>query len=315
MAFLYGIDEAGYGPILGPLAVSYTGFRIPDEIIAEDLWEILKNAAGKNKRALRGRLLITDSKKAYSRKSGIAHLLKTVLALTALRPASSRDLIDSLTSSSLKKPADYPWYEGLRAESLDYDIDDVNISGEVFSRECGKNYIEYIGAGSELLDAGAYNDLILSVQNKSSLLFTLLCRLIAIIAENHPKETIQIIADRQGGRAHYSRPLAKMFPYMEVAVLKESENISSYLLQGSSEIKIHFTAKADQRFLPVSAASMICKLLREIMVESLNKYFIARKPGLAPTAGYWKDGLRFISEIEPIIEQQQIDRTRLVRSR
>ena len=81
MAVLAGIDEAGYGPLLGPLVVSASAFSIPDSLLKADLWQLLKKSIANQRRHLAGRLLITDSKKAYSRKSGIGHIQKTTLAM------------------------------------------------------------------------------------------------------------------------------------------------------------------------------------------------------------------------------------------
>ncbi len=80
MAVLVGIDEAGYGPILGPLVVSSVGYYVPDELLKADLWKVLERAVAKQKRHLAGRLLITDSKKAYSKSKGLGSLRRAVLA-------------------------------------------------------------------------------------------------------------------------------------------------------------------------------------------------------------------------------------------
>ncbi|MEA3226970.1 MAG: hypothetical protein U9Q07_13550, partial [Planctomycetota bacterium] len=79
MSILVGIDEAGYGPILGPLVVSSSALSLPHDLLKSDLWQILRKSLGNRRKRLAGRLLVTDSKKAYSRALGIKHLERTVL--------------------------------------------------------------------------------------------------------------------------------------------------------------------------------------------------------------------------------------------
>ena len=77
LTLVAGIDEVGYGPLLGPLVVSSSIFLIKKnpEI---DMWDRLQKSVGKNKRGLGNRLLICDSKKAYNRKAGLGHLERTI---------------------------------------------------------------------------------------------------------------------------------------------------------------------------------------------------------------------------------------------
>jgi hypothetical protein len=80
-------------------------------------------------------------------------------------------------------------------------------------------------------------------------------------------------------------------------------------------MRVHFVVGADGRFLPVSLASMASKYLRELMVGSINRYFAGFGTGLRPTAGYWKDGLRFIEEIRTSLPHVTFDDNQLIRCR
>ncbi|UCF14282.1 MAG: hypothetical protein JSW59_12780, partial [Phycisphaerales bacterium] len=80
MAILVGIDEAGFGPILGPLVVSSSALSLPHDLLKADLWQVLRKSLSKTRKRLAGRLLVADSKKAYSKSIGIKHLERTVLA-------------------------------------------------------------------------------------------------------------------------------------------------------------------------------------------------------------------------------------------
>jgi ribonuclease HII len=72
---------------------------------------------------------------------------------------------------------------------------------------------------------------------------------------------------------------------------------------------------ADDRFLPVSLASMASKYLRELLVGSINRYFAGFGAELKPTAGYWKDGLRFIEDIRRNLPHVTFNSEQLIRCR
>jgi len=318
MAVLVGIDEAGFGPILGPLVVSSSAFSLPGSLLAADLWDVLIKSVSSKRKRLAGRLLITDSKKAYNKSLGIGHLERTVLAsLQSLgrRPGTLSELLELLCPDSLQRLENYPWYRDFDNFSGLTHKDDIEIASGVFRDDLASNGMELLRVESCCLDVGYYNRMVTAVKNKASVLFTATCRLVKNAFDEFGKEDLQIIIDRQGGRVHYRRTLQRMFENMELKVLKESPKLSSYELRAERKVmRLHFSVGADYNFLPVALASMVSKFVRELLVRRINRYFINFHAQLKPTAGYWKDGLRFIEDLKAIPEAGY-DSSQLIRCR
>ncbi len=319
MVVLVGIDEAGYGPILGPLVISSSTFFLPHNLLKADLWQILRNSVGNRRKRLAGRMLITDSKKAYSRAMGIRHLERTVLAcLKCLgkEPGTMVELIELLCPGCMERLSAYPWYGDAGNHFLSADAADRAIVSSVLSDDMASNGIELLDMKSYCLDVGYYNKMVASVKNKANVLFSATSRLIKSALDKFGGDDLQIIVDRQGGRIHYRKHLQRMFGDMELKILRESPSDSSYEMRaGSKSMRLHFVVGADERFLPVSLASMVSKYLRELLVHNMNRYFAGFHSDLRPTAGYWKDGLRFVEDLKTNIPDLSVDMERLVRCR
>ncbi|MFC1794978.1 hypothetical protein ACFL3Q_15490 [Planctomycetota bacterium] len=319
MVILVGIDEAGYGPILGPLVVSSSIFTLPHNLLTSDLWQILSKSVSDRRKRLAGRLLITDSKKAYSKSIGIKHLERTVL--TALKcldkePATLTELLELLCPSCLERLSDYPWYQDIGDYSISIDMADKEIASAVLADDLTSNGIELLDLKSRCLDVAYYNKMVAAVKNKANVLFSATCSLIKSAYDNFEGDDLQIVVDRQGGRVHYRKNLQRMFGDMELKILRESPATSSYELQaGGKAMRVHFVVGADGRFLPVSLASMVSKYLRELLIGNINRYFAGFSEDLKPTAGYWKDGLRFIEDIKTNLPHVRFDSDQLIRSR
>jgi ribonuclease HII len=147
-------------------------------------------------------------------------------------------------------------------------------------------------------------------------LFSATARLIQKAFDRFGRDNLQILIDRQGGRVHYRRELQRMFGDMELTILGESQSTSSYeLTEGDRRMRIHFAVGADNRFLPVSLASMTSKYVRELLIANINRYFMGFGTELKPTAGYWKDGLRFINDLKTNLPHVQYDSNQLIRCR
>ena len=317
-----GIDEAGLGPILGPLVVSAATFSVPEENSDKspaDMWQLLGESIASNKKHLAGRLLICDSKKAYNPTIGTRHLEKTVLScLKCLGKTAGTvvELVDSLGPECKVKILESPWFKNIAQQKINFNADEISISAGALERNLEKNGMALIGLKSFCLDAGYFNELIGKIRNKSSVVFQIVCKLVNETIHGTQHRNYHFKIDRQGGRMRYAQPLMTMFSGMELKVLEENDNISSYQLSTSYKmVKLDFAVGADDIYLPTSLASMASKYLREQLMAALNGYFLERCSQLKPTAGYWTDGKRFLNDLKTIAPQIQYDPRQLIRCR
>lgn len=319
MAVLVGIDEAGFGPLLGPLVVSSSTFSIPQGLLKADLWQVLRKSVGDRRKHLAGRLLIADSKKAHNKSDGIRHLQRTILAcLQCLekKAATLTELLSILSPDCIGRLNDYPWHRDIDNYRLSADREDIAIASEVFAGDLASNGIGLPGLKSCCLDVAHYNRLVGNVKNKASVLFSATSQLIMAAWENCKDDQLQVIVDRQGGRMRYRKNLLRMFAEAELTILKETPANSSYELQADGKkMRLHFVVGADNSFLPVSLASMVSKYLRELLVSNINRYFAGFNAELKPTAGYWKDGLRFVDDLKANMPHVKYDSNQLIRCR
>lgn len=322
MAYLIGIDEAGYGPLLGPLVVSAAVLEMPEAHLAANHWDLLSAAVSPAKKNLRGRVLITDSKKAFSQKDGIAPLQRTALAVLAAvdapqapPAASARDFLQAVCPDCLPRLLEYPWYQQLDRHTLEAQPDHP-VTVACLKNTLKSHNMRFGGLYSRCADVKYLNHRFAVVKNKSRVLFTEVCGLIHTLYQKHasPAAPLQFLIDRQGGRTDYSRELMRMFPNFQLTVLKMDDKTSSYELSGSKgPMRLHFATGADGKFLLVSLASMLSKYVRELCMHNLNSYFISTYKELKPTAGYWTDGQRFIRDLDALPGGLQIDRSLLIR--
>lgn len=335
MLLYAGIDEAGYGPMLGPLCVAATAFWIEEHDPASgppDLWKRLSKAVCRRPSDRRRRVALDDSKKLKTANDGAAHPLRHlergVLALLAgvdaphdqpteggggWLPPSDADLFERL-SVRVPSSAEVPWYASPTRLPLAHTPGELSIAAAMVRRAQREAGVRTVLMGCEAIDAAQFNELLDRFGNKATVNFGAVTRLIDRIWKAWPSCHPRIVVDRQGGRAFYRQPLQMVFPDAFVTVLGETESVSRYRLeQGGSTITVSFDAESEQRHLPAALASMTAKYVRELLMGRLNRFFQGYLPEIKPTAGYVQDGRRYVEEIAPVIERLQIDRSRLVR--
>lgn len=322
MVVIAGIDEAGLGPVLGPLIVSATAFEVPDELAAESMWRLLAGAVTKRPARRRGAIAIADSKKLYqrSRPRGLEHLERGVLAALAGEGQNVTTLgqLLSVVAPEVKGLlARYPWYEGgdlplPRCISAT----DVLLAANTLSTGMKRAGVRPLGVASQPLLAEQYNTNVAATNNKSATLFDLTCRLLANLWRDMPPGRMRVFVDRHGGRRRYVEGLLRVFRSCRIKVLDESETLSAYRLDGGGrEVELHFVVGGEEAQLPVALASMVSKYIRELFMEMFNSFWTERVNGLAPTAGYYVDGRRFYRQIAPAAAELGVDEQLVYRSR
>ncbi len=320
MAILVGIDEAGFGPLLGPLVVSATVFRVADADSPQDLWARLCGSVAREGDRGDRRLMIADSKKLFAGRKSLAPLERGVLVMLAAqgrRPATWLALLDCVSPGCKSQLRNYPWYDGTDfALPLDAQTGDIGTRSNPIRREAHAQGVEFVEASCEVFLEGAYNRLVEATRNKSRVLLDGVLRLIdrALRATDDPR--VSIVVDRLGGREHYRQPLMMAFPDYAMQVVEETPERSAYRMTRQGRIvSVEFATGGEDRFLPTALSSMFSKYLRELFMHAFNAYWQTHAPDLAPTAGYYTDGQRFLRDIAPVLSRLDIDPRQLVRVR
>lgn len=319
-AIIVGIDEAGYGPILGPLVVSATAFAVPSIRADDCLWKVLRASVSDAASARNARIAILDSKKLYSRKDGLARLERSVLAVVRAwrgMPPDVAALVRLLCPQVVSQLDEYPWYR-IDDAALPREADEggIRIAGATLSRDMQAQDIHLAGIWSEVLPEGHYNQLVGNTHNKAVVLATLTLRLIHRIATAHPDTELRIAVDKQGAREHYGPMLMRAFEGRRMKIVDETQTLSAYELEaGGTSWRVSFNQGGEDKHLPIALASLVSKYLRELLMGCFNAYWASEVPALRSTAGYYQDGQRFLKDIAPHIERLGIRREQLVRER
>ncbi len=317
---LVGIDEAGYGPLLGPLVVSAAALDVPRDLEGESLWTLLAKSVSSKPAAARGRIPIVDSKKLHKPQEGIARLERTALTVTTAwrgMPTTLRELLTALCPESIPLLAQHPWYRDANPSlPLDADEGGIRISARLLGDDAAIHDVKIAGAWSEVLPEGHYNRLVKATHNKATVLLGLTLRLMQRVADAHPSHRIFFFIDKQGAREHYAPLLLKSFDDRRLRVLEEEPDRSAYeMISGESTWQVHFSQSGESRHMPTALASIFSKYLRESLMGCFNAYWRAHDPGLRATAGYYEDGHRFLRDIATHIDRLGTDRALLVRER
>lgn len=324
MAILAGIDEAGLGPILGPLVVSGIAFRVPDDRSDICLWNALSDSCTSKPRDARRRVVVADSKQVHRPKKGIGPIERTALIMLASaghRPSTWRALLDLLSPGACAELATYPWYAKADCElplagSVGGAGIDLGTQANAVRRDYGLKGLTFLGVCCEPLPAGRYNQLVERTRNKSVVLMGQTLRVIDRIIRMAPAEPVRIVVDRLGARMRYREALTDSLPGGAFAILEESETRSAYRFTWTDRTcEIEFTTGADGADFCVALASMYSKYVRELYMHQFNAYWSSRMPGLRPTAGYYTDAHRWLKDAESVVSAAGFDRTLLVRSR
>src|SRR5262245_40424302 len=65
MAWLIGIDEAGYGPNLRPLVMTAVAWQVPEARVGIDLWHTLRDGVRRQADPADARIVVDDSKAVH----------------------------------------------------------------------------------------------------------------------------------------------------------------------------------------------------------------------------------------------------------
>ena len=294
-----GIDEAGYGPNMGPLVMSAVTAQGPSGAPDPDLWQDLVLCVDRAGGA-RDRLWIDDSKRVTQGKDGIQRLVAVTLALAkTLHPElagqqklSRDELLAALGAGST---ADGEW-DLWQIQPEDTTLANWDV---VPILKPSTAFWELIATHVQVVGPRAFNAGLIQHQNKATVHFEAFGKLLKGVWESAAGCTVRVNSDKHGGRHFYHAALMDLFPGLWIERGEEGPEMSRYAIHAEDRnLILQLAPRSDASDGLVALASIVSKCLREIWMKDFNRFWINQFPKLKPTAGYPVDARRFRQSIE-----------------
>ncbi len=287
-----GIDEAGYGPNLGPLVMTAIIAEGPDDRppdIWADLATTVSRAGGPP-----DRLWVDDSKAVFKARAGRDRLDAACMAAVEAsgrgRIATFGGLLDAVGAGTLADVELTPWIEA----------DPPVWTSDTLSQPFSGASWRIVEVTTVVIGPARFNAGLARVDSKAVVHFEVFAKLLRRVWERAAGGMASVVSDKHGGRHYYAGPLTDAMPDARVDRITEGPNLSRYsITDHSRRLDLSLKPRADAGDGLVSLASLVSKSIRERWMDAFNAYWTAVIPGLKPTAGYPLDARRFREAIEP----------------
>lgn len=320
MGFVIGMDEAGYGPNLGPLVVTATVWEVPGSPKRTKFWDDFDGLIVQRAPRSGQEIQIADSKSVHDSTKGVGPLERGVLAAwtmldglpTSLMDWWSKVALHPLFPSAADRTCSEPWF-------VDCDLDlpqrishaEVLELAGLWSQRCDEKRVRLRAIRSDIVLTRRFNELTTQHNSKGLALSGISMRLLQDVLPMTEGEPTLVWCDKHGGRNRYDELLQEIAGDTFIARLEEGPERSRYRM-GSTEIS--FQTRAEEH-LPVALASMVCKYFRESAMELFNQFWQRHHPELKSTKGYPLDARRFKDAITETQQRLGIEERDLWRNR
>lgn len=318
---IVGVDEAGYGPSIGPLTVCATCWRVPSSFDVTQMSLLLEQEIqARPWKPTLTHVPIGDSKKIHQGRYSVEGLiLGTYFLFHACdgKPVADWDSrLASIAREDSKRIQSVPWY-ALRSTDREERLISFLAEPEAYFNAGRKKLkslsIQAVGLRMRVLDEIEFNAQINRTGNKSTLLSEASLQLVndSVKVYGRKGESVEVYCDKHGGRNRYQSVLSHVFDQAWFEIELEGKSCSRYsTLWRGYPLRIQFQVNGDSLF-PSAAASIVAKWTREELMDRLNRFWQSRcSEPLSVTAGYYVDALRFAKQIEKAAETANLPKER-----
>jgi ribonuclease HII len=307
MAWIIGIDEAGYGPNLGPFVMSSVACQVPADLAGANLWHALGRAVRRGEDRADGRLLVDDSKVVYSSARGLAGLERGVLSILNGSTSDCGDLktiLKRLCPQGTGELCAEVWFSGVTALPGHAAREELAQHADRIASACAEVSVARWEARTVVVCPQRFNALLDAHGSKGAVLAEGLAQLLRQGQALAGAEDAAFFVDKHGGRNTYAAQLQDALDEGVVVAGEEGMARSTYYVVGLGRaVRFTFQPRADREHFCVALASMVSKYVRELLMGEFNAFWQKHVPGLKSTAGYPGDAARFLEAIRPAAQR------------
>lgn len=306
-----GIDEVGYGPILGPLVIGF--IPIVSSLKADDFNNQINEFLSKN-----DLITVQDSKLFFRGSNKHFKLELEILGFLSLfyNPFTYyREFLSFFLRNKimwekaiwLNPNLKIPFFT--KEGSASIILDKRGIYKKCFFTTTTKIRKPWLFQ----IEPYLFNRMLESYDTKSELITYSVCGWVRRFVEMYsPDYNLTFYIGRHGGRKFYQRHLYRFFE--KVQIIEEKNAYSHYRVQlDELEANLIFITNAEKKFPIVALSSMVAKYFRELSMHCFNLFWQKYKIALKPTSGYIPDALGFLESIKDIVQKLNINITEIVR--